>query len=135
METASRPFESDMANRLKPLILVVDDEPDIRIILRRLLERLDYVVDEAASGAEALTKAMEKRPDGILMDQQLPDFAGYEVHLHLVQLGVRIPTALMSGYPAVDQLARAAGIRHFLAKPTSYEKVEAFMTELLSPQT
>jgi two-component system response regulator (stage 0 sporulation protein F) len=123
-----------MANRPKPLILVVDDEPDIRIILRKCLERLDYAVEEAATGAEALTKAMEKRPDGILMDQRLPDFAGYEVHLHLVQLGVRIPTALMSGYPGVDQLARASGIRHFMPKPIAYETVKPFIADLLSPQ-
>jgi two-component system response regulator (stage 0 sporulation protein F) len=123
-----------MKNRPKPLILVVDDEPDIRIILRKLLERLDYAVEEAATGAEALTKAMEKRPDVILMDQRLPDFAGYEVHLHLVQLGVKIPTALMSGYPGVDQLARAAGIRHFISKPIAYETIQPFITELLSQQ-
>ena len=122
-----------MPNRAKPLILVVDDESDIRIILRKCLEKLDYAVEEARNGAEALTKAMEKRPDAILLDQRLPDFAGYEVHLHLVQLGIRIPTALMSGYPGGDQLARAAGIRHFLPKPLSYEKVQPFVTELLRP--
>ena len=123
-----------MATRPKPLILVVDDEPDIRIILRKTLERLDYAVVEAAYGAQALTKAMEQRPDAMLIDQRLPDVAGYEVHLHLVQLGVRIPTALMSGYPGVDQLARAAGIQHFLQKPLAYESVEPFMTELLRPR-
>ena len=124
-----------MPTRAKPLILVVDDEPDIRIILRKCLERLDYAVEEAATGAEALTKAMEKRPDGILMDQRLPDFAGYEVHLHLVQLGVRIPTALMSGYPGVDQLARASGIRHFIPKPIAYENITTFIADLLRPET
>ena len=122
-----------MSKRPKPLVLVVDDEPDIRIILRKTLERLNYAVEEAASGAEALTKAMEQRPDAMLIDQRLPDFAGYEVTLHLVQLGVRIPTALMSGYPGVDQLARAAGIQHFLQKPLVYENVQPFMTELLRP--
>jgi two-component system response regulator (stage 0 sporulation protein F) len=122
-----------MSKRPKPLVLVVDDEPDIRIILRKTLERLNYDVEEAATGAEALTKAMEQRPDAMLIDQRLPDFAGYEVHLHLVQLGVRIPTALMSGYPGVDQLARAAGILHFLQKPLVYENVPPFMTELLRP--
>ena len=123
-----------MPTRHKPLILVVDDEPDIRIILRKILERLNYAVEEAANGAQALTKAMEQRPDAMLIDQRLPDFAGYEVHLHLVQLGVRIPTALMSGYPGVDQLARAAGIQYFLQKPLAYEDVQPFMTELLRPQ-
>ena len=116
------------------MILVVDDEPDVRMILKKFLENLNYSVEEAANGAEALTKAMEKRPDAILMDQRLPDFAGYEVHLHLVQLGVKIPTALMSGYPGVDQLARAAGIQQFLHKPIAFETVQPFMTELLRQQ-
>ena len=123
-----------MPNRAKPLILVVDDELDVRIILKKILERLNYAVEEAASGAEALTKAMEQRPDAMLIDQRLPDFAGYEVHLHLVHLGVRIPTALMSGYPGVDQLARAAGIQHFLRKPITYETVQPLMSELLRQQ-
>jgi two-component system response regulator (stage 0 sporulation protein F) len=122
-----------MSKRPKPLVLVVDDDPDIRIILRKTLEGLNYAVEEANNGAEGLTKAMEQRPDAILMDQRLPDVAGYEVHLHLVQLGVRIPTVLMSGYPGVDQLARAAGIQHFLQKPLAYENFQSFMTELLRP--
>src|SRR5262245_3770979 len=121
-----------MADRAKPLILVVDDEPDIRIVLKKILEHLNYAVEEAGTGGEALTKAMEQRPDAILIDQQLPDVAGYEVHRHLVQLGVHIPTAMMSGY-AVDQLARSAGIQHFLPKPIAFDKVQVFMTRLLSP--
>ena len=122
-----------MPNRPKPLVLIVDDEPDIRMILKKILELLDYTVEEAENGAEALTKAMEKRPDAMLIDQRLPDFSGYEVHLHLVQLGVKIPTALMSGYPGVDQMARAAGIRHFLQKPLTYENIQPFMAQLLAP--
>ncbi len=123
-----------MTNREKPLILVVDDEPDFRTLLRDILVRLNYGVAEAATGAEALTKAMEQRPDAILMDQRLPDFAGYEVHLHLVKLGVRIPTVLMSGYPGVDELARSAGIQHFMKKPLDYEKLEPLMVELVRSQ-
>jgi hypothetical protein len=53
------------------------------------------------------------------------------VHLHLVQLGGRIPTALMSGYSGVDQLARASGNRHIIAKPIEYENVKPFIAELL----
>jgi two-component system, response regulator, stage 0 sporulation protein F len=123
-----------MTNREKPLVLVVDDEDDFRTLLRQIVERLNYDVEEAATGGEALTKALEKRPDAILMDQRLPDFAGYEVHLRLVQLGVRIPTALMSGYPGVDQLARSAGIQHFMKKPLDYEKIEPLIAELLRSQ-
>jgi two-component system, response regulator, stage 0 sporulation protein F len=123
-----------MANRAKPLVLVVDDEPDMRTVLRMILERLHYDVEEASTGAEALAKATEQRPDALLIDQRLPDFAGYEVHLHLVRLGLRIPTVLISGYPGVDELARSAGIQHFMSKPISYEKVEPLLAELLRPK-
>jgi len=119
--------------RPEPLILVVDDELDIRFVLKKTLQSLNYAVEEAVNGTEGLTKALELRPDAILMDQRLPDVAGYEVHLHLLRLGVRIPTVLMSGHPGVDELARAAGIQHFLRKPIDYENLQSFMTELLRP--
>jgi CheY-like chemotaxis protein len=118
--------------RRQPLILVVDDEADVRGCIREQLETLGYAVEEARNGAEGLTKAMEKRPAAILLDHRLPDFVGNEVHIHLTHLGIHIPTALMSGYPGLDQLARSAGIPHVLAKPVSSDVLESFMVKLLA---
>lgn len=60
-------------------VLVVDDEERIRRLLRMYLEREDYIIDEAADGNEALTKALENDYDIILLDLMLPGKDGIEV--------------------------------------------------------
>ena len=62
-----------------PLILVVDDEPQIRTLLRTTLMRCGYRVVEAANGREALNARAIDRPDLILLDLGLPDRDGLEL--------------------------------------------------------
>ena len=59
-------------------ILVVEDQPDNRQIIRDMLARIDYEITEAENGEEALTAIAKQRPDRILMDIQLPIMDGYE---------------------------------------------------------
>jgi PleD family two-component response regulator len=59
-------------------ILVVEDQEDLRGILRDLLTRSGYEVAEAADGRDGVAKAQSERPDLILMDIQLPVLDGYE---------------------------------------------------------
>jgi signal transduction histidine kinase len=60
-------------------LLVVDDEETSRYIVRQCLRDTPLVVDEAASGAEAIRKVHEKRPDAILLDLNMPGMTGIEV--------------------------------------------------------
>src|SRR5438309_1920139 len=62
-----------------PKILVVDDEPQIRALLRTTLVRAGYRVVEAANGREALNARSIDRPDLILLDLGLPDRDGLEL--------------------------------------------------------
>ncbi len=64
-------------------ILVVDDEPQIRRLLRTSLGAHQYQVLEAASGHEALAKAAEERPDLLILDLGLPDMDGLEMLVRL----------------------------------------------------
>ncbi|MDQ1621708.1 MAG: hypothetical protein QOH19_126, partial [Actinomycetota bacterium] len=59
--------------------VVVDDDDDVRLLLRRTLEMQGFAVTEAASGAEALLKIKEYRPDIVTLDLNLPDLDGVEV--------------------------------------------------------
>jgi two-component system, cell cycle response regulator DivK len=59
-------------------ILVVEDQEDLRGILRDLLAGSGYDVAEAADGRDGVAKAQSERPDLILMDIQLPVLDGYE---------------------------------------------------------
>ena len=58
-------------------ILVVEDQPDNRQIIRDMLARTDYEIAEAENGEEALAAIAKQRPDLILMDIQLPIMDGY----------------------------------------------------------
>jgi two-component system cell cycle response regulator DivK len=59
-------------------ILIVDDQEDLRGVLRDLLTGSGYTVIEAADGAAGVAKAKSDRPDLILMDIQMPVIDGYE---------------------------------------------------------
>ena len=58
--------------------LVVDDSSVVRKVARRILEDLDYIVDEAEDGQEAFDKCRQEMPDAILLDWQMPIMSGLE---------------------------------------------------------
>src|SRR5260221_7381487 len=68
---------SDVAKR-NPLVLVADDEKEARMLLRRILEREEFRVEEAQDGQVTVEKAQELHPDLILMDIQMPNIDGFE---------------------------------------------------------
>jgi signal transduction histidine kinase len=67
------------SNAQPPRVLVVDDEPANRLLLRELLEGNGYLVLEAVNGEEGLVFATDGRPDVILLDIMMPKLDGYEV--------------------------------------------------------
>jgi len=60
-------------------ILVVDDEPAIRALLKKIIERRGYVVDDARDGAEAIEFLQEHRYDLLLIDLMMPNVNGFEL--------------------------------------------------------
>ena len=64
---------------MKPVALVIDDEVQIRRLLRVVLESADYQVHEAETAAQGLTDAATRRPDVVLLDLGLPDSDGANV--------------------------------------------------------
>ncbi|NQV04100.1 MAG: response regulator [Candidatus Omnitrophica bacterium] len=63
----------------KKRILIVDDEDDLRNMLKFRLEAMDYDVSEAVDGQEGLDKARSDRPDLIILDLMLPKIDGFKV--------------------------------------------------------
>ncbi len=102
-------------------ILVVDDEPSIRTLVRATLERAGYHVIEAADGTHALQKAQSQRPDLILLDIALPQLSGLEVCRRLrarpdtAAPPVLLLTGLLQG-PEL-QAGYSAGAQGCIAKP------------------
>jgi CheY-like chemotaxis protein len=64
-------------------ILVVDDEPDLRYILRWIFERAGHEVSEASDGAQALKSALASLPDLVVTDMMMPVMGGAELITHL----------------------------------------------------
>ena len=59
-------------------VLVVDDDRDVRVLLRRMLEKEGYAVDEADNGRAALERVRERAPGAILLDLMMPEMDGFE---------------------------------------------------------
>ena len=77
-------------------ILVVDDEPPIRRLLRTSLASQGFQIIEAATGGEALVEVEQAQPDLIILDLGLPDISGQEVIRILREQGSSIPIVVLS---------------------------------------
>jgi two-component system KDP operon response regulator KdpE len=102
----------------KPLILLVEDEPQMRKFVRIALESHDYRVVEAATGEEAMRQASAYTPDAILLDLGLPDMDGLEVTRRLRDWSA-VPIVIISARGQEDSKVRAldGGADDYLTKP------------------
>jgi two-component system, OmpR family, KDP operon response regulator KdpE len=101
-----------------PLVLVVDDEPQVRRFLRPALEGQGYRVLEAATAADAMVQATSHNPDVVLLDLGLPDVDGIEVTRRLREWSTA-PIIVVSarGQEADKVKALDAGADDYLTKP------------------
>ena len=116
-------------------ILVVEDQEDLRSILRDLLTGSGYAVAEAADGRDGVAKALSERPDLILMDIQLPLMDGYEATRRIKadpELK-KIPIIVVTSYALSgdDGKAHAAGCDAYVTKPYSPRQLLAKIKEFL----
>ncbi len=110
----------------KPKILVVDDEPGIRLMVLRMLEK-DYLVLEAANGEEALDIAREQKPSLILMDLMMPKMDGYTT-CSLIKADQEIkatPVIILTavGHELNKKYAMELGADGYITKPFSSEEL------------
>jgi DNA-binding response OmpR family regulator len=104
-------------------VLVVDDEPAIRLLAQRALEHRGFAVDTAADGLEALEKARAGRPDLVLLDAMLPKLHGFEVARRLRAdpatraLPIVIMTAVYRGWRFAQDARESYGAQDYIEKP------------------
>ena len=102
-------------------VLVVDDNPVSRELVREVLEDSDCMVLEAENGAEALTRIADEKPDVVLLDIQLPVYDGYEV-LRRVRSDLKLdklPVLALTAYAMEEDCkkALASGFDAYITKP------------------
>ncbi|HMQ52319.1 MAG TPA: PAS domain S-box protein [Anaerolineae bacterium] len=106
-------------------ILIVDDKPDNRSLLRDLLSQLGFTLTEAASGREALDSALASPPDVILMDLVMPVMDGFEAIRQIRQRYPAKEVIIIAISASVNRSIRdwckQAGADDFLAKPIQFQ--------------
>jgi two-component system cell cycle sensor histidine kinase/response regulator CckA len=127
----------DRTSALEPaVILVVEDEPSVRSLVRRSLEAVGLVVVEAENGRQALelVATMSEQPSLVLTDVIMPGLNGRELSEALALTQPDIPVVFMSGYTGDDVLARSLlpVTAPFIQKPFSPEELVARVRMLLS---
>ncbi len=110
---------------MKTKVLVVDDEPNIRALLSATLRLVEFDVQAAATGAEALTAADAFQPDLVVLDVMLPDVDGFEVARRLRDHGRTTPVLFLTARHAVEDRISGltVGADDYVTKPFSLEEV------------
>jgi two-component system response regulator MprA len=118
-------------------ILVVDDDPKIRTVVRRGLAYEGYRVVEAASGAEGLEKAREHLPDLVILDVMMPGLDGLEVTRRLRASGDEIAILMLTARDEVRDRVEGleTGADDYLVKPFNFEELLARVHALLRRRT
>ncbi len=109
-----------------PAILVVDDEPQIRRVLRTTLAADGYTIIEAHDGAEALEKLSGERPDLVLLDMNMPGMDGLEV-CREIRAASDVPILMLTVRNTERDKVRAldAGADDYVVKPFGIQELLA----------
>jgi EAL domain-containing protein (putative c-di-GMP-specific phosphodiesterase class I)/DNA-binding response OmpR family regulator len=115
-------------------ILVADDEPDLRELLRINLEAQGYEVDLAADGTEALALALARRPDVIVLDIMMPGLNGLEVlrTLRHHPENADLPIVLLSGRRSDNEVFEgwSSGASYYITKPFEPDELLDFIKQV-----
>jgi len=117
-------------------ILIIDDDLDTLRLVGLMLQRQGYQISAAANGEQGLAKALDERPDLILLDVMMPDMDGYEVTRRLRKNPVTASTPILL-FTAKTQLddkvtGFEVGADDYLTKPTHPTELQAHVHALLT---
>jgi two-component system, NtrC family, nitrogen regulation response regulator NtrX len=111
---------------MKPRVLIIDDEEDIRSSLKMTFEYLNYECVLAANGEAGLKIAARESPDLILLDIKMPQMDGMEVLKRLKAEGEEAPVVILSGHGNIQTAVEATklGAFDFIEKPPETERLK-----------
>lgn len=100
-------------------VLVVDDEPEVRLVLSEFLESRGFEVVTAESGAKALAIVDEVSPQVVLLDVTMPEMDGVETLKRLTALKPGLPIIMVTANADVDVTSKllALGAADYIPKP------------------
>jgi two-component system response regulator (stage 0 sporulation protein F) len=114
------------------MILVVDDEPQVRATIVRSLAELGYAVREAADGEEALARVREQPPALVILDYVMPGMDGAETAREIARLDPDLPVIFSTGHAALRALRQTAGEgTQVLEKPFTLAELDELVRETI----
>ncbi|MDH4093635.1 MAG: sigma-54 dependent transcriptional regulator [Betaproteobacteria bacterium] len=116
------------------MVLVVDDEPDIRELLELTLTKMGLGVAAVGTLAEARERLRAGRFELCLTDMRLPDGEGLELVRHIAAQGTDLPVAVITAYGSAENAVAAlkAGAFDYVSKPVGLEQLRALVKSALS---
>ncbi|RYE61165.1 MAG: response regulator [Hyphomicrobiales bacterium] len=113
--------------------LIVDDSSVVRKVARRILEDMDFIVDEAEDGQEAFDKCRQEMPDYILLDWQMPIMSGLEflklLRAYVGGTQVRVIYCVTEYDVGQIALAKKAGANEYMMKPFDRVILESMFSD------
>ena len=118
---------------LPPHVLVVDDEPALRKVLRTSLAASGFVIEEARSGEEAVDILLQRTFDLVLLDINMPGIGGVETCREIRALAPKIGILMVTVRDAENDMVRAleAGADDYVTKPVRFRELVARMRAVL----
>lgn len=111
-------------------VLVVDDDPVVRLITRRMLQRLGFTVEEAEDGQQAIDRFDEGEPYRVVvLDVTMPGLSGIETLEALRHRRPELPVVLVSGYSEAEVPSMHTGV--FLQKPYTLKQLTVALDDVL----
>jgi len=117
----------------KKKILVVDDEPDLREIIKTTLVVNGYEVVSAADGLEGLEKSKKEKPDLILLDIKMPKMDGYTMlrELKKSEEMKSIPVIMLTVYDKMKDIFDLEGVKGYIIKSSNDQELLSKISEVL----
>lgn len=117
----------------QPRILVVDDEPNLRLMFRSALESAGHAVAEAADGRQALRMIEASPADLVLLDLQMPEMDGMATLRRLREAGQNVPVVIVTAHGSIPDVVAAMrlGAIDFLGKPVTPPALRRAVAEVL----
>lgn len=120
---------------MEPLLLV-EDKPELRAMLRKALERMGYAVEEASDGSSAMEKLRARRYLVVLSDLKLPGNSGIEVLREAKRCEPTLPVILVTAYGSVEEAVTAMkeGAFDFIQKPVDLDHLRLLIERAAKQQ-
>lgn len=127
--------------KTKSRVMVVEDDSELRNMLKSFLEKVGMEVWEAADGIEAIRRLRKSLPDALILDAMLPGIHGFDICYRIKhaeatrQLPVIMISAVYRGWRYANDVRRLYGADHFLEKPLRLDELRHVLLGLLDQDT